>query len=118
MATRLLRVRIDEQTEEYVEVEVDPRDLSDSVRLASERGPDVAVAPFSLASSVHRVLPAFSAILTGLRRSQHAPDGIEMELGLKIGGETGLILAKGTTEATFAVTLSWHKPAGHTAPTS
>lgn len=118
MATKLLRVPIDQGSDEYVEVEVDTRDLGESVRLASESRPDAVTAPFSLASSVDRVLPALSAILTRLRHADHAPDEIGMELGLKIGGETGLIFAKGTAESTFTVTLSWHKPSGHIAAPS
>jgi hypothetical protein len=106
----LLRVPIDQGGDEYIEVEVDARDVGESVRLTSGNRPDAAIAPFSLASSVDRIMPAISAILTRLRCADQAPDEIGMEVGLKIGGETGLILAKGTAEATFTVTLSWRKP--------
>jgi hypothetical protein len=34
-----------------------------------------------------------------------------MQLGLKVGGETGLVFARGSAEATFTVNLSWRKPA-------
>ena len=30
-----------------------------------------------------------------------------MEFGLKIGGETGVIVAKGTAEVNFTIRMSW-----------
>lgn len=30
-----------------------------------------------------------------------------MEFGVKIGGETGMIIAKGTAEVNFKIALSW-----------
>jgi hypothetical protein len=71
----------------------------------------VAVAPYSLASSLDRVMPALRTIITRLRTDEHSPDEIGMQLGLKVGGEAGLVFAKGTAEATFTVSLTWHKPA-------
>jgi len=112
VASVLLRVPIGDDPSEFVEIEVDRRDLgNDAVELTSG-GPDVAVAAFSLGSSFDRVLPALSTILTKLRSAEHAPDEVQMTLGLKAGGETGLIFAKGSAEATFTVALTWRKPPG------
>jgi hypothetical protein len=30
-----------------------------------------------------------------------------VQFGLKVGGETGVIVAKGTAEANFTITLAW-----------
>jgi hypothetical protein len=109
VAAVLLRVPIGDDPSEFVEVEVDRRDLGDTVELTSG-GRDFAVAAFSLGSSFDQVLPALSTILTKLRSVAHSPDKVEMTLGLKVGGETGLIFAKGSAEATFTVALTWRKP--------
>jgi hypothetical protein len=35
------------------------------------------------------------------------PGETTVQFGLKMGGETGMIIAKGTAEVNFAVTMSW-----------
>jgi hypothetical protein len=45
-----------------------------------------------------------------LRSATHSPDEIEIEAGLKVGGETGLVFTKGTAEANFVVRMTWAKP--------
>jgi hypothetical protein len=106
----LLKVPIGDDPSEFVEIEVDRRDLGETVQLTAGAQTDVAVAPYSLASSFDRVLPALTMILRKLRGAEHAPDEIGMKLGLKVGGEAGLIFAKGTADATFEVSVTWRKP--------
>jgi hypothetical protein len=111
LATVLLKVPVSEGSTEYVEVEVDRRELGESVQLRAGSVVEAAAA-FSLTSSMDRVLHAVLAMLTRVRSAEHAPDEVGMELGLKVGGETGLIFAKGTAESTFTLTLTWRKPDG------
>ena len=106
----LLRVPVEEGSAEFMEVEVDYDDLEEGVRLASRTSDGAMRAAFSLSSAFDKVLPALRTIVTRLRTAEHAPDEIAMELGLKIGGEQGLIFTKGTAEATFTVSLTWYKP--------
>jgi len=110
MARTLLKVPVGDAGDEFIEVEVEKRDLA-GVELAADDRDGSEKAPFTLATSMTRVMPAINAILTRLRSAEHAPDEICMELGLTIGGETGLIFTKGTAEANFTVTVSWRKPA-------
>lgn len=115
MSPVLLKVALTADGDEYIEVEVDRRDLGDAVQLtANEQGRDMALAPYTLAASLDRVLPALRMIITRIRGAEHAPDEIAMDLGLKIGGETGIIFAKGTAEATFTISMTWRKPAEST----
>ena len=108
----LLKVPLSTDSDEYIEVEVDRRDLGEAVQLtANDRGHEMVLAPYTLAESLDRVLPALRMIITRIRGAEHAPDEIAVDLGLKIGGETGLFFAKGTAEATFTVSLTWRKPA-------
>ncbi len=113
----MLRVPINGTAEgdQFMEVEVDQRDLSGEVELVAGR-PDLGQAPFSLASSLRRVLPALHVMLDGLRSLAPGPDEVTVELGLKVGGESGLVFVKGTTEATFAVTLTWRRGGGPAGP--
>lgn len=97
---------------DFIIVEVDRQDVDGTVQLAGSEasGRDVAQAQETLARSFDRLGPALSTMLLKLRSAEHAPDEIQMEFGLKLGGEAGLIFAKGTAEANFAVTVTWAKP--------
>jgi hypothetical protein len=107
--TQLLRVMIGERDDEFVDIEVDPNDLdADAVQFNASVA-DIAVAPFSLADSIDRIVPALSAILGRIRKIDAKPESVEMQIGLKIGGETGLIFAKGTAEANFTLKVSWSR---------
>lgn len=112
----LMRVPVDGRpdgvAEDFIMVEVDRQDIDGAVQLAADdvSGRDIAQAPETLARAFDRLGSALSTILLKLRSAEHAPDEIQMEFGLKLGGETGLIFAKGTAEANFAVTVTWAKP--------
>ncbi|HEX6077264.1 MAG TPA: CU044_2847 family protein [Micromonosporaceae bacterium] len=110
MARTLLRVPVGDGEGEFIEVEVNQQNLN-GVELVSDDGDKPERAPFTLAASMTRIMPAINTILTRLRSAEHSPDEIGMELGLTIGGETGLIFTKGTAEANFTITVAWRKPA-------
>src|SRR5262249_13251690 len=85
------------------------RGVGESVELAADDG-RVARAGQSLAEAFQRVGPAIEVVLEKLRTATRSPDEIELEFGLKLGGETGLIFAKGSAETTFNVRLTWQRP--------
>jgi Trypsin-co-occurring domain 1 len=109
----LLRVPVGDGSDEFVEIQVsrtELQDLSESgVVLASDDGSRFEAVTFSLASAMDRVIPALRVILGRLRAGVHSPDEITMELGLQVGGEAGVFFAKGTAEATVAVTMTWRR---------
>jgi hypothetical protein len=84
--------------------------------LAARRGTRPDAAP-SLAASLDRSLPALSLILSKLRAAAQDADELTVNLGLTVGGETGLVFVKGSAEATIAVSITWRRPptpeAGH-----
>jgi hypothetical protein len=108
--TVLLRVPVGDGSDEFVEVQVsrtELRGLSESgLVLASDDGSRFEAAGFSLASAMDRVMPALRVILVRLRAGAHSPDEVNMTLGLQIGGETGVFFAKGTAEASVAVSMT------------
>jgi len=38
-----------------------------------------------------------------------APEHFTVEFGVKLGGETGIIVAKGTVEANLKITMTWDR---------
>jgi hypothetical protein len=90
-------------------IEVDDADIApaaDDLGLASLPGGRItARAAVSLEEALDQLEPALHALSDRLRRA--APDAVSIEFGLKLGGETGVILAKGTAEVNFKVSLSW-----------
>jgi hypothetical protein len=111
----LLRVPVDDEGSDYVEIEVDPRDVgADDVELTSSDGRRTFRAARSLAGSVDRLLPAIRSIVTRVRQHENAPDKVSVELGVKFAGETGVILTKGTAEATMKIMMNWDRPADDT----
>src|SRR3954454_6456673 len=91
-----------------VVVEVDRRDVPDDLVLA---GVDLyqvtAKATESLGVLLAKVTPTVETVGRWARSA--APDECSVEFGLKIGGEAGLIIAKGTTEVNFVIRLSWSR---------
>ena len=111
--TVLLRVPVGDGSGEFVEIQVARADLEGAnesgVVLAADNGSRFEATGFSLASAMDRVLPALRVILGRLRSGEFSPDEVTMELGLQIGGETGVFFARGTAEASVAVTMTWHR---------
>ncbi|WP_062430628.1 CU044_2847 family protein [Herbidospora daliensis] len=110
----LMRIPLDDTPDAPVMVvEVDYDDIADEqgVELVSDTGPGrTAQALRSLADSFDHLEPAVSAIVTRLRKAARTPDAITVEFGLKFGGETGVIFAKGKAEAALKVTVTWNGP--------
>ncbi|MEU4090145.1 CU044_2847 family protein [Streptomyces aureus] len=85
-------------------------DLGDDVELVAEGGPGrSAQALQSLAEAFDGLEPALATIVTRLRRAARGPDMVTLEFGLKFGGETGVIFARGSAEAALAVTIAWDR---------
>ena len=83
-----------------------PRDLE----LASVRqGEVVARARQSLEQALDQLKPAVSAVIN--RLMSMSPNEVSVEFGIVLGAEAGVIVAKGTSEVHFTVTLSWTRPA-------
>lgn len=114
--TVLLKVPVGDGTDDVVEVQVSRSDLAglaeSGVVLASGSGGRFEAVGYSLADVMNRVMPALQVVLGRLRDGAHAPDEVTMDVGLRIGGETGLVFAKGTAEANIAVSMTWRRRAG------
>ncbi|MGH4007771.1 MAG: CU044_2847 family protein [Pseudonocardiaceae bacterium] len=94
-------------------VQVSEAGLPGELQLASARpGEVVARARQSLEQSLDLIKPAVRAVLD--RLVAMSPDEVRVEFGLTLGAETGVVVAKGTSEMHFAVTLAWKRPGSAT----
>lgn len=102
----LLGVPVGEGTDDVVVFEVDRSEVSDDLVLASaEPGKVAARARTTLEEALTDLKPSLAKVVGVLR--EMAPVEMTVEFGVKIGGETGVIIAKGTAEVNFKVTMSW-----------
>jgi Trypsin-co-occurring domain 1 len=89
-------------------VEVDDEDIPEDLVLASPAVGEVAAkATRSLAESLDQLEPLLTAVRERLVAS--CPDEFAVEFGVKFGGETGIILAKGTAEVNLNITMTWKR---------
>ncbi|MFG1680744.1 CU044_2847 family protein [Nonomuraea sp. NPDC049269] len=107
MSSMLMRMSLDDGSGQFIVADVDAVDLDD-VELVSGEG-RIAKVSTSLSQAFDNVEPALKMIVTRLRDAAQAPEEITVGFGLKFGGETGLIFAKGKTEASLTVSVTWSK---------
>ena len=101
----LMSLPVEAGSEDILVVEVDRSEISDDLVLASEPGKVVAKARVTLEEALENLKPSLSKVVHLLK--ELSPDQTVVEFGLKLGGETGAIIAKGTAEVNFKVTMSW-----------
>jgi len=89
-------------------VESDRADIPGGLTLASpEPGQAAAKAARSLSASLDQLEPVLRTVKDKLVAS--APEHFTVEFGVKLGGETGIILAKGTAEVNLKITMTWDR---------
>jgi hypothetical protein len=101
----LVGLRVDGQGTDLLVVEVDDADGGLVLAAAPDLSGGVARAQVTLEESLNKLKPSLQKIAHLLK--ELSPREIEVEFGLKIGGETGVIVAKGTAEVNFIVRMSW-----------
>jgi len=95
-------------------VQANEDDLPGTLELASLRPGDVvARARESVETAIDQIKPALNAVTERLRAL--AADEVEVEFGIVLGAETGAVVAKGTAEVHFTVTLHWKREPGEQA---
>ena len=81
-------------------------DLPPGLELAALRpGEVVARASESLDSALEQLRPAVDIIRRQLE--ELTPDEVSVEFGIVLGAETGVVVAKGTAEVHFTISLKW-----------
>ncbi len=107
VAGQLIAMALEDGGEETAVVfEVDGDLAGSDLELAAGDGL-VGRARVSVQDALDQVKPTLAKVARTVR--ELGPDEAEIEFGLKMGGETGVIVAKGTAEVNFAVRLVWHR---------
>lgn len=101
----LMSMPVEARSEEILVVEVERNEISDDLVLASEPGKVAARAQVTLEEALAKLKPSLHKVVDLLK--DLSPDQTAVEFGLKLGGETGAIIAKGTAEVNFKITMSW-----------
>jgi hypothetical protein len=102
----LLGLPVEADSADVLVVEVNRSEVSEDLVLASTDPDKVADrARVTLEEALVKLKPSLQKVVHLLK--ELSPDETEVEFGLKIGGETGVIIAKGTAEVNFAVRISW-----------
>ncbi|MEU8343388.1 CU044_2847 family protein [Actinomadura meyerae] len=108
MDSVLMRIPLQDGSDQFIEAEVDPLGLEDVELVADDgQGRRFVQAAGTLAAAFDHIEPALSMLVTRLRDAARAPEEITLGFGLKLGGETGLVFAKGKSEASFTVSVTW-----------
>ncbi|WP_230396200.1 CU044_2847 family protein [Streptomyces blattellae] len=71
------------------------------------RGGVVAGAAETLQQALGRVRPALGAVVDDARSLARPPAEVTVEFGITLSAEAGVVVAKGSTEAHFTVTMRW-----------
>ena len=109
--TVLMQVPLDDAANAAsVLVEADSDDIPGGLVLASpEPGKAAATAVKSLSASLEHLEPVLRTVKEKL--AARAPEHSTVEFGVKLGGETGIILAKGTAQVNLKITITWDRDA-------
>jgi hypothetical protein len=102
----LLGAPVSGEGHDVVVFEVDRSEVSEDLVLASPDLDKVADrARVTLEEALAGLKPSLQKVARLLK--EMSPNETVLEFGLKIGGETGIIIAKGTAEVNFTVRMTW-----------
>jgi Trypsin-co-occurring domain 1 len=102
----LLSVPLDGGSDDVLVFEADQSEAADGLVLASPSPGDLADrAKTTLVGALEKLRPSLEKLVESLKNL--SPDETTVEFGLRVGGETGLIVAKGTVDANFAIRMTW-----------
>jgi Trypsin-co-occurring domain 1 len=102
----LVGMQVGEDSTDILIFEADPSEMSGDLVLASpEPGKVAERARVTLEEALAHLKPSLRRIVDLLK--EMSPDETEVEFGLKLGGEYGVIVSKGTAEVNFAIRMTW-----------
>ncbi|WP_234380096.1 CU044_2847 family protein [Streptomyces sp. CMB-StM0423] len=93
-------------------VRVEADEEADGIVRAARPGEVAASAGRTLQDALDGIRPVAAAVHERLRALPAAPDRVTVEFGVKLSAEAGVIVARGTAEANFTVTLEWESGQG------
>jgi Trypsin-co-occurring domain 1 len=110
----LMEVPLDDGENRLV-VEIDPHDVSQDLDLAAPKLGEIhEKSRMSLESAFDNIGPGMQALVDKVR--EISPDEVTVEFGLKLAGQAGFVVARGTAEVNFVVKVTWKPPCQPTLP--
>ncbi len=96
----------------FVEVD-EPANTDDRIGLRDEI---VEKANQTFESTLEKIKPIANVILTKVRTLHQPADEVEVKFGVKISAELGAVIASGSGEVNYEITLKWKRESldGHT----
>lgn len=102
---RLLRFKLNEGRS--IDVEVD-ESATDGGKVSSSRaGKFISEAPLPFDIAVSPIKPMATVLLENLSDLPSEPAELEIEFGVKLSGETGIVIASSPQEGNFLIKLKW-----------
>ena len=104
--TYQLAVPLSRDSDDVIVFEVDRSEVPDTLVLASnDESKTTDRALITLEDALSKLKPSLHKIVDMLK--DLSPDETSMDFGLKVGGEYGIVVAKGTAEVNLAVHMTW-----------
>jgi Trypsin-co-occurring domain 1 len=101
-----LAVPLSNDSDDVVIFQVDRQDVPDSLVLASDDSDRMADrARVNLEEALTKLKPSLHKIRDMLQ--DLSPDETSVDFGLCVGGECGVMFAKGTAEVNFTIHMTW-----------
>jgi hypothetical protein len=114
---KLVKFQLDDDEESFVYVEVDEKLPVSSNKKRDKAliglGDEVAQqAKQTLGKALSSIKPVANAIIKKVQDLNKPADAVEVKFGIKMSGELGAIIASGSTEVNYEITLKWNKTGG------
>ena len=114
---KLVKFQLDDDEESFVYVEVDEK-----LPVSSNEDEDegligigdevVQQAKQTLGKALSSIKPVANAIIKKVQGLNKPADAVEVKFGIKMSGELGAIIASGSAEVNYEITLKWNKTGG------
>lgn len=108
MTKHLVEFKLSDGSNIVVESD-EPEPPSGVVRATRKPGEIIEEANYNLEEALEKIRCATESAITKFRMLSEQPDGITMEFGFNLSATFGAIIASGTAEANYKVTLSWSR---------
>ena len=114
---KLVKFQLDDDEESFVYVEVDEKLPVSSNKKRDKAliglGDEVAQqAKQTLGKALASIKPVANAIIKKVQDLNKPADAVEVKFGIKMSGELGAVIASGSAEVNYEITLKWNKTEG------
>jgi Trypsin-co-occurring domain 1 len=101
-----LAVPLSADSDDVVVFQADRQEVPDSLVLASDDADKMADrARVTLEDALSKLKPSLRKVIDLLK--DLSPDETSVDFGLSVGGEYGMVIAKGTAQVNFAIHMTW-----------